>query len=700
MKKTMLKYSFCRQCSSRCGIELEVTRNEITRINGDVNHPSSKGYLCKMGAASLDIHNDPSRLQFPLKRIRGELNRISWDTALSEMGDIIRDCRKRNGKNSIACFFGNQMVLSYSNFIYGFLFPKSLDTIETYGNLTLCCSHRLKVAEEVFGSGDILTVPDLDNTNCLLLFGSNPLVSKMAQLHSKPNPLSWMKEIIDRGGKIIIVDPVKTESVKLSSIFLQIVPGTDVYLVFSMIKHIIENDIYDHKFVSENLVGFDTLREVSGLFDTKITSDITGLSERTIIQTAELFATSNNSVAIGKSGIGKSRYGTLTEWGITVLNAITGNLDKEGGTCFNKGVFSSHSISNKFKRLFNRVPDKSGDFSIIYSWKPSIQLADNILNGKIKILIVDAGNPLLSLPNRGKVKNALKKLEMLVVIDILKSETADYAHYVLPAKSWFEHEDLTLFTERVNPRTFVQYSPKIVDARYEEKNEWEIFHAIMESADIPFFGSKIIDIAFKTFNRLGKPMRIQYNPMIIPRILMTLGGKISLEALMEKPHGLEIKENIEGNLMKSLAFNDKKIRISPTDFVQKLKEIVDGKDIYDPEYPFTLVSRKTTYSINTIVPRKFQEESNNEMIYVHINENDAKSMNIEKEDKIIVESRSGMIQLLAKPTSDIREGVISICFAKGAGKNEINFLVGDDEYELFTGIPLFNQTSCRITKKK
>ena len=684
------KFTYCGICLAACGMEVEVKNNKIVSLRGDSQHPLSRGFLCEKGAACREMTTDPLRILYPYKREGSDWRRIGWDEAYEEIGQKLREIISEYGPNSVAMYSGAGTATSAVKPVTEGAFLEGIGSHRMYNVLTLEFTNRYLVMEAMYGHQWRVTQPDLEETKCLLIFGSNPLVSL-----DHPGIVASLKAFRKRGAKLIVIDPRKTETADIADIHADIIPGTDLFMLLAMYSHIFENNLHDPQFMREHCVNHDILEKLEKLTP-EAAEKICGVSADTIRQIAEEFAVAESACAVAKLGLHTSRNCTVTYWLIEALNAITGNLEKPGGLYFNPGAMDLTMFTDSPEARKDHGETVVGNYpNITGAFPASVLPREMTMDGpdRIRALIVDGGDPSLSFPNARKFDEAAEKLDLLVTIDFYMNETSQKADYVLPAANFFEKDDVyTTFPDH-HPYPFAQWSPKVVDAPGEAKPEWEIFNGLSRSIKQEPEG----DDDFEPRKTLG----------------MMLGGitKTSLEELLENPHGIKLGDIEFGEGLKRISTPSGKVDVAPAEFVAELQNSSPPKE-NPKEFPLLLITGERTPHTKTTnyrgVKRLTAKQSGT---FLRINSTDAAALSIADGDIVEVSTKSGSAQVPAKVTTDIRPGIVSMPHGWGRKlfhpetQTEIevhgvsdNLLTDDTELEALTGMPIYNSIPCSVRK--
>ncbi len=700
-------------CEPQCGLEIDVENNQIINLRPDKQHPISKGYLCIKAKAVAHYQNDPERLLEPSKQLDGKWQNIDWETANTEIGKKLKHLVDQYGPTSVATYWGN--AADSTAMIAANTLCSALGSPNSFNVLSLEYTDRGKVAEKVLGDQTLILQPDADNTEFALLLGTNPLVTQgMTLLQRRPRIGASLKNISRRGGKLVVVDPRETETTRISDQHIMIKPGTDFYLLLGMIKRIVDKNNQDEKFISKYVEGNSKLKQLLTQFSLKKAASKTGIHEQIITTLADEFAAAKSGFVTTRVGVQTSANTTLTEWAVLTLNIITGNVDKKGGVYFNPGAINSTDLIHKFTKRKNSARSRIGSFPQVFGGPPCTVFADDVLSddrGRIRALIVIAGNPLISFPNTKKVEKALKKLDLLVCIDIYRSDTGSFADYNLPAATIYEKGGLHFLTSSFEPYPYVEWRNKILTPRGSVKSEWDMVRGISRAAGVPFLNNPVINLIDRTLGFFGSAFSeknlAQY--LLLSRFSMK---RMTLSKLIKSTHGIKVSEIKWGQFIKSgLLTTDKKIHLVPDNFSQAITVLIHKLDDVSDEFPMLLISggrRLASFNSWTHnVPFLMDKLKSN---YATINSTDARKLGLEDGDFVLVRSQINSLTIMVKLSDKIRKNVIMIhqfwghnydsnqSLAKKHPGVNVNLLHDDQVRDQFTGMPVFNGTPCSISK--
>ena len=473
-----------------CGVEIRHRGNEIVSIRGDEADPFSRGHICPKALALKDVHEDPDRLRRPVRREGDTWREISWDEALDETAKRLLAIQRAHGSEAVASYFGNPQVHSYSGLMGGARLLRTLRSRNRYSATSVDQLPHHLVSWLLYGHQLMIPIPDLDRTQFLLVLGANPVVSN-GSLMTAPDVAQRLKALRARGGRLVVVDPRRTETAALADTHLFVRPGSDALLLLALLQVIFAEGLAAPGRLTDSLVGLEALRTICDEWTPERVAGPTGIDAAHIRQLAREFAASPAAVCYGRMGVSTQAFGALSQWLIQLLNIVTGNLDREGGAMFTSpaldtrrsGVgFGTPGSFAKRKTRVRGLPEFSGEY-------PVAALAEEILTpGKDQIrgLVTAAGNPVLSTPNGGQLSAALPQLEFMVSIDFYINETTRHAHLILPPTFALERDHFDLVFHMLAIRNTVKYCEPLFPRQADQRHDWEICEGLasrLESLD-------------------------------------------------------------------------------------------------------------------------------------------------------------------------------------------------------------------------
>ena len=683
VQKGLIKTS-CLMCSLGCGMDVTIEDGRISKVAGMREHPLNRGILCPKGEAALEYVYSPDRLKHPLKKENGNWKRISWEEALDIIADKLTKIKEREGARAFVSSIGMSVLLSGSitpalirRFCYIYDSPNCL-SVES-----MCYRCRIISYMLTFGR---FRVADPKNSNCILLWASNPI-------NSFPTLAEDIRQAKEKGAQFIVIDPRKTPLAKEADIHVQPRPGSDCALLLGLMNVIISEGLYNKDFVNEWTSGFDKLAEHVKLYPPEKVEKLTWVTAETIRKVARIYATTRPACIVqGTNALDQNASGLQNSRAVAILQAITGNVDNAGGFIrtprLRENIIEMPLRPEEKAIGQDKYPIFFGILKREFGEGQTMLLPEMLLSGKpypIKGMIISGSNPLLTWPNSKKVEQGLKKLDFLVVMDQFMSQTANLADIVLPAATFLEKTELCDY-----------YSL------------WGIPWIMLRKKVIQY-GECLSDIEFwlKLAQRMGYEEYFPWRSVeeIIDYVLEPSGLTVK-ELTEEKPSGLmygSMQYGISdfptpsGKIeLYSEVLADQGYPPLPT-FREPPESPLSSPEIFQ-EYPLILTTGarplefihsqfRNIPSLRKRLPEPFAE----------INTKTAMEYHLSDGETAVVETKRGSIEIKVKATEDILPGVISI--PHGVAQANVNLLTDETPADQVIGYPALKALLCRIKKK-
>jgi len=452
---------------------------KITGLDYMTEHPINEGALCPMGNTCLDVVYRHNRLLYPMQRVDGRLERLSWTEALNTVAARLNHILAESGPDALG-FLASARATNEESYLFQKL-ARILGTNNVDHCAGLCHSPTLSGLAATLGEGASTNpIVDLANSECILVLGSDFAINNSVVSR-------WVLDAKQRGATIIVADPHYTPTAWSAYLYLPLRPGTDTALVNAMMNVIIEEKLWDRGFVRERVEGFDQLCDTVSAYSPERAAEITGLPAEEIARAAQAYATSKASSIVYSMGIARHSSGTETVKNLANLAMLTGQIGRPGtgvislrrqdnaqGAC-DMGTMpnmypgyqpvANEANRDRFARAYGLTPEGT-------SSHPGLKLLEMtraINEGKLRGMVIFGENPLADDTNAAHVIKALKKLEFLAVIDIFPSEVSELAHVVLPAASFAEKRGTKTATDRR-----VQWLERAVEPIGEAMTDWKI----------------------------------------------------------------------------------------------------------------------------------------------------------------------------------------------------------------------------------
>jgi formate dehydrogenase len=723
------RVTYCRICEPTCGMIATVEDGRLVQLRPDADHPITQGFSCPKGIEFVHVQNDPDRLLYPMRRnAKGGFDRISWPTALDEIGAKLRGIRARHGGESIAWYAGNPSAFSHSHAIWASGFVRGVGSRHLYTPNTQDTSSRFVASALLYGSPTIFPLPDLPRTSFLLMVGANPLVSRGSIL-SAGNLREKLTGIVARGGRVVVVDPRRTETAKAFE-HVAVRPDGDAWLLLAMLHVIFAERLDDEEAIDRDSTGVAALRRAAEQCSPERASEACGVAADEIRRLARAFATASSAAAYGRTGACLGRHATLVNVLLDALNVVTGNLDRPGGSVFGRPPIDFTALAVRLGlATFDSYRTRVGDLPEVLGQLPAPLMAAEIETpgpGQIKALIVSAGNPVLSVPGAHDLERALGSLELQVGIDLYLNETHRHADYVLPATTFYERDDLPLPLAETLLTPYVQWTDAVVPARGEARDDWRIIDDLARQlgfAAVTGVAAKWIGTSAtaRLALRAMGPLGTRATPAKIVDLLLRSGrdgdkfglrrGGLNLAKLRAEPRGIVVADQVEtGVARKRIKHRDRRVHLDEQRIEAELTRLLGGSEAV-AEFPLRMIGRREVRSHNSWMHNtpKFRDGARQHRALV--NPADAAPLGAADGDPVRVVSAHGEIELPIELTDDVAPGTIAVPHgwghrdagwqtANAAGGANVNALTSraPDDLERLSGMAHLNGVPVRLEK--
>lgn len=652
-----MKTTTCPLCEATCGVVVTVEQGRATKVRGDAEDPFSKGFVCPKGTRLHDVHHDPDRLTRPLLRKDGVLVEVDWEEAFAAVAEQLAAVRAAHGRSSVGIYLGNPNVHNLGNLVWTKPLIKALGTPQIYTASTMDQIPRHVSAAYMFGHPDTIPVPDLDRTELAVLLGANPLASN-GSMGTAPDWPGRLRALARRG-RLVVIDPVRTETAALASEHLAPIPGTDLWLLLSWLHQaLVENP----REAPAHSTGIEALTEAVRPFTTAIAAEYTGLSEDRIRDIGEALRRTDRALVYGRMGVHTTPHGTLVSWLTDALNAVNGHLDVPGGVMFPK---PAHLLV-RTRRAFvtGRTHSRVRQLPEVRSEWPVATLADELLTegeGQLRGLFVVAGNPALSAPDSERVQQGLDGLESLVVVGPYLDETAQRATVVLPPPGPLARWHYDLAFAGLALHNVAKLSPPVLDEV--RPQEWEILArlaAIAQGFPAATPASQVDDFVYaQALSQLAPDADPNASPhrgplRMLDALLRAGPYGLSVEALLEHPHGLDLGP-LAPRIPEALSTPSGLVELAPEPFLAALSAVTPP----EPS-PLLLVGRRHVRSNNSWMHNVKKLVGGRERCTLWLHPDDADRMGLTAHSHARITSRAGTLTAPIELTDRVRPGVCSL----------------------------------------
>ena len=734
----------CILCAQNCGIEVLVCDNRMVKVRPDKSNPKSRGYACRKGLNVLYHQYPADRLTEPLKKEGDRFVSISWEQATSEIADKIRGIVERHGSRSLA-YMGGSSQGGHMEAAFGLALLRGMGSNYYYSSAGQEFSGSWWVFGRVFGKQYNIAIPDEHHSDMLVAWGWNGMES-----HQMPRAPIVLNEISkDPERLLVVIDPRKSETAKIANIHLPIRPGCDALLMKAMIAVILENGWEKKDYLSTRVANWETVKPWFENVDVKAALDLCELSLKEVFDLCRLMTEKKWSVH-PDLGIYMGRNSTLNSYLLCILGAVCGMLCEPGGNVIPGmvlplGFHADERNPETWRTLATGLPPVAAG-----SFPPSV-MPEEILSGhdkRIRAVLVSACNPLRSYPDTTAYEKAFSSLDLLVVNDIVMSETARLAHYLLPCRTFYESWDATFFPWTY-PEVYFQVRPPVVPSPENCLEASQIFFLIADKLglvpEIPrnlhdaakgdrlAFGMSLMEWAAK------EPKALSAMPFVLAKtlgevwdsaalgalwgVLMTApkafrknaaragfatgpdqGDRI-FQALLDTPQGLWVGKADSQDTISAVKTQSGKIELyipEMEEAVQNIDPVRESQALKMPEnFPLILnAGRHMRTNINTLM-RNPEWNKGKRACTVAMNPYDASEIGLEDGQMVKVTTEAGSEIGELEISDQVRHGTVLIPHGFGLvydgkvyGVN-VNRLTKNTHRD-FIGTPLHRFVPCRV----
>lgn len=703
---TQTSFATCSLCDAICGIAVEHDADHVVSIRGDVDDPFSKGHVCPKVMGLKHIHEDPDRVRAPLKRgPTGEFHEVTWEDALSEAAERLARIQRTHGKDAVALYIGNPTAHSYSASLMVPLFLRAMATKNAFSATSMDSLPRLLASQMVYGSPLVIPVPDLDRTSLLIVLGANPVVSNGSMM-TAPGAKKRLQAIRQRGGRVVVIDPRRSETADIADQHHFIRPGTDALFLASLV-HVLfaESRVRAAPYVD----GIEAVRTAVAPFAPERTERVTGIDADVTRALARDLARAPSAAIHARMGASTQQGGALNCWLVDVIHALTGHLDREGGMMFPLSPvpiaqaarrLGVDGLRGRWKSRVRGLPEFNGEL-------PIATLAEEIETagaGQVRGLVTFAGNPALSAPNSARIDRALRSLDTLVSIDIYVNETTRHAHFIFPPTFGLENDHFPLLFHGLAVRNTAHYSRAVLPCGANTREDWQILTELA-SRVVTARAGRVAGAAVRALVRALPPKRAL-------AVLLRVGPyHLSLDALADKVHGVDLGA-LQSRLPDALHTKNKRIDLAQPMFLTELA--VRARSLDDQardEDALLLIGRRDLRSNNSFMHNVENLVRGERRCTLFMHPRDATARDIVDGAKVHVSSRVGALDVEVQLTDAMMPGVVSLPHGWGhdlegarlqvAKRNpgvNLNILTDDEHLDPVSGCVVLNGVRVHIAR--
>jgi anaerobic selenocysteine-containing dehydrogenase len=694
---TRVAFRTCPLCEAGCGLEITLHGTNgsprVGRIRGDRDDVFSHGFICPKGSTLRQLHEDPDWLRRPMVKRDGGFVPVSWDEAFAEVERRLLPIIERLGRDAVGIYVGNPNAHSLAGLIYLRPLIRALGTTNVFSASTVDQRPKEVASGLMFGGGLTVPVPDIDRTDFLLMLGANPYASN-GSLATAPDWPGRIEALLARGGRLVVVDPRRSQTAAVASEHLAIRAGADPFLLMALVNVLAADALIDLGATEPYVAGVDEVVRLAEPFTPEAVSSVTGLPADAIRRLAHELAGAPSACVYGRIGTTTAEFGTLTSWLVDVLNTLTGNLDRPGGAMFTRaaaGASNTRGTPRYGRGLeLHRRRSRVRGLGETLGELPAACLAEEIDtpgDGQIRAMVTVGGNPVVSTPNAGRLDAALAGLEFMVAVDPYINETTRHADVIMPVPSALQrpHYDLALL--QLGLRNVANYSPAVLPLDEGQPDEWHVLarlalvaqgmgsdadpgivdELVLRTLVDAAVGDETSQLAGRDADEIVALLGERTGPERIIDLMLRTGpygegfganpDGLTLDVLLANPHGVDLGP-LEPRLPDVLRTPSGMVELAPEPIVADVDRLRAALD--RPAGGLSLIGRRDLRSNNSWMHNVEVLVKGKPRCTLHVNPGDAERLGLADGEPAEVRSRAGTVTIAVEVTDAIRPGVVSI----------------------------------------
>lgn len=652
---TETKTAVCNLCEAICGLRLTVEDGIVTSVRGNPDDPLSRGYICPKGVSLADVYTDPDRLRHPVRRVgsgaEATWEELEWDEALDLVAERLAATILEHGGDAVGAYLGNPNAHSLGFGTHGAGFVRSLRTHNRFSASTVDQVPHQLVAHLMYGHQLMIAVPDLDRTDFFLVVGANPMASN-GSLMTVPDFPQRVRELHERGGRMVVLDPRRTETAKVADEHHFVRPGTDAAVLLAMLHVLVAEDLARPPSYVD---GLDRLADLVADFTPELAEQASGVSAETVRSLARELAAAGSGVVYGRMGVSTQAFGTVCQWAIACLNLLSGHFDRPGGAMFPEPAVDTVGRRivgpgryDRWRSRVRDVPEFAGEL-------PASVMAEEMRTpgeGRIRTVVTSAGNPVLSTPDGPGLSRALEDLDFMVSVDLYINETTRHADVILPPTSALERDQYDLVFHGFAVRNTARWTPAVFEAEQDQRHDWQIFG----------------ELTARINERLGTPLAddaaaaAATPPADLIAVLLESGGRTTMADLLEHPEGVDLGA-LRPTMPQRLQTPEQRIDLAPplvTDDLPRLRDALAAVRPATDDGELLLIGRRHKQDCNSWLHNTARLTRGKPRHHLLMHPDDLSSRGIADGQRVTVTSRVGTVEVEASGVDDMMPGVVSL----------------------------------------
>ncbi|MBZ5734355.1 molybdopterin-dependent oxidoreductase [Nocardioides sp. TRM66260-LWL] len=657
---TETRLGVCNLCEAICGLVLTIDRDarRVVGVRGNPDDPLSRGHVCPKGVALGDVHADPDRLRRPVRRVgEGDDARweeLEWDEALDLVADRLAATLREHGDDAVGVYLGNPNAHSLGFSTHGPHLVRALRTRNRFSASTVDQMPHQVVARHLYGHQLLIPVPDLDRTAFFLVVGANPMASN-GSLMTVPDFPQRVRELHGRGGRMVVLDPRRTETARVADEHHFVRPNTDAALLLAMLHVLIADGLARPPAYVD---GLERLAELVAPFTPEAAAPWCGVDAAVIRRLAHELAQAPAGVVYGRIGVSTHAFGTLCQWAIACLNLLSGHADAPGGAMFPEPAADTVGLRVLGPGTQGRWRSRVRDAEEVGGELPAVVMAEEIATpgeGRIRAMVTIAGNPVLSTPSGDRLGETLAGLDFMVSLDIYLNETTRHADVVLPPTTLLERDHYDLVFHGFAVRNTARWTPAVFEPDDDQRHDWQIAAAL----------------AHRLAERLDAPLpasaagALDADPRDLVAMLLAGTGRTTFEELLEHPEGVDLgplRPTLPGRLQTA----DQRIDLVPEALVADLPRLAAAM-AEPPGDGLVLIGRRHQRDCNSWLHNTDRLTRGRPRHHLLMHPDDLAARGLADGDRVRVASRVGSVETEVSADDALMPGVVSLPHGYGHG---------------------------------
>ncbi len=652
----------CNLCEAICGLELTVEdgtdgRPHVTSVRGNPEDPLSRGHICPKGVALADVYDDPDRLRRPLKRVgrpdSGEWVEIGWDEALDLTADGIARAVNEHGRDALGVYLGNPNAHSLGAQTHGVTMVKSFKTRNKFSASSVDQIPHQFVAWQLFGHQLLIPIADLDRTSYFLVFGANPMASN-GSLMTVPDFPQRLRELRDRGGRMVVFDPRRTETAKVADEHHFVRPGTDALVLLAMVHTLLAEGLEDPP---PYVRGVESVRLAVADFTPELAERHSGVPASEIRRIVREYAAADGAAAYGRMGLSTQGFGSICQWAINCLNILSGNFDREGGVLFPEPAVDivgkaivGRGHHDVWRSRVRGIPEFAGELPVS-TLREEIETPGE---GQVRAMLTVAGNPVLSTPDGKGLARAFDGLDFMASVDIYLNETTRHADVILPPTTALEREQYDLVFHTLAVRNTARFTPPVFEKPDDAMHDWEIFREIALRTAARLKRKKSLA------KSLTERAALTVSPTTIVSTLLLTGRRTTMRALRAEPAGVDLGP-LRPTMPGRLQTGDKLIHLAPDLVVADLARLRSTTEASAPgPDELVLIGRRHRSDNNSWMHNSERLTRGKPRHHLLMHPDDLSSRGLSDGSSVRIASRVGEVTTDVRASEDMMRGVVSL----------------------------------------